>query len=324
MPGGFYLRDPKLIVLTSGREVILVREDGATSRFTTEHVREWSRLMQRLCDPMSEAELSRLRIDTRNDDLAWAQLTDEGYLHHSHSEAALCAQRDRAFSENQGFDFSPATKKCEHLTIACTGSVVAGLVAPSVLSLHYSGFQANLDVILTESALKFVTRELFEAYGIRTWVGASERSDAIHVPHVQLGRSTDCILVMPATARTLQKIASAECSDLLSLTIAASQAPVVLVPAMNETMWNHPGVQRNVQQIREDGMYIVEPTLIFGAADVASKGAPMFGGHGVLWGGPRSLKHVLSAVLSGSLARAERPDAITATKCISRDFVGER
>ena len=78
---------------------------------------------------------------------------------------------------------------------------------------------------------------------------------------------------------------------------------MVLVPAMNDAMWNNPAVQRNVQKIREDGMHIVEPTLIFGAADVASKGAPMFGGHGVLWGGPRSLRHVLSAVL------ATEPDA---------------
>ena len=316
MPDGFYLRDPKLTVLTSDREVILVREDSTTFRFATEHVREWSQLMQRLCNPVSEEELSRWRVETRTDDLVWARLIDEGYLHHSQREAALFAQRDRAFSENQGFDFSPAKKKCEHLIIACTGSVVAGLVAPTVLSLHYSGFQANLDVILTESALKFVTRELFEAYGIRTWVGASERSDAIHVPHVQLGRSTDCILVMPATARTLQKIASAECSDLLSLTIAASRAPVVLAPAMNETMWNHPGVQRNVQQIREDGMYIVEPTLIFGAADVASHGAPMFGGHGVLWGGPRSLKHVLSAVLATETRAPGGRNANGVSKCL--------
>lgn len=298
MTEGFYLRDPKLVVLTTGQEVILVRGDGMTSRLTTEHVRAWSLLMQRLCNPVPATEMSRWRTDTRADDATWARLIDEGYLHHSRSEAALLAERDRAFTENQGFDFSPAPKKCEHLVIACTGSVVAGLIAPAVLSLHYSGFQAILDVIVTQSALNFVTRELFEAYGIRTWAESFERTDTIHVPHVQLGRSADCILVMPATARTLNRIANAECSDLLSLTIAASQAPVVIVPAMNDSMWNHPGVQRNVQQIREDKMYIVEPTLIFGAADVGSQGAPMFGGHGVLWGGPKSLKNVLSAVLA--------------------------
>lgn len=300
MSEDFYLRDPKLVALTRDQEVILVRGDGMTARFATEHVDAWSLLLQRLCNPVSAGELSSLRTDAQADDSTWARLIDEGFLHHSDDVAELLAHRDRPFTDNQGFDFAPAPRKCEHLVIACTGSVVAGLVAPAVLSLHYSGFQSTLDVIISKSGLDFVTRGLFEAYGIRTWVEPSERIDSIHVPHVQLGRSADCILVLPATARCLHRVATAECSDLMSLTIAASQAPVVLVPAMNDTMWNQPGVQRNVRQIRKDGRFVVEPTLIFGAADVASQEAPapMFGGHGVLWGGPSSLKHVLSAVLA--------------------------
>jgi len=71
--------------------------------------------------------------------------------------------------------------------------------------------------------------------------------------------------------------------------VAATTAPVVLIPAMNDAMWNHRAVQRNVKQLKDDGMYVVEPTLIFGAADVPAGAEPMFGGHGTLWAGPRGL-----------------------------------
>jgi hypothetical protein len=294
-----YMRNAKRVVLTSGARVILVGEDDAVLRLATPHVQKWSLLMQRLSQPLPGAAVRELWTQMEGDDALWRRLVGEGYVLEAEDGATLLSARNRVFFENQGFDFVPQPPQCKHLIVACSGSVVAGLVAPAILSLLYSGFQSRLDVFLTPSGQKFVTRDLFESYGIRTWVDAFERKDGIYVPHVQLGRSADCILVLPATANALHRVADAACTDLLSMTVAATAAPVVFAPAMNEAMWNQPGVQRNLQRLRDDGRYILEPTLIFGAADVAAQGAAMFGGHGILWGGPRSLKRALAAVLGG-------------------------
>jgi hypothetical protein len=81
------------------------------------------------------------------------------------------------------------------------------------------------------------------------------------------------------------------------MTVAATKAPVIVAPVMNCNMWNDRAVQRNVQQLREDGRYIIEPTLIFGAADIATQDKAMFGGHGTLWAGPVSLMRAISTIL---------------------------
>ena len=292
------MRNPRSVVVTGAERIITVGDQGRAIAHATRDARQWSLLMQRLSEPVLGQSIVDLiaSISDLDDDL-WQDLLAAGHVLQAAQPETLLSGRDRVFRENPGFRFAPGEPRCEHLIVACTGSVVAGLMAPTLLSLAYSRFQKTLDVMLTTAAQKFVTRELLEAYGIRSWCDAFETREGFHVPHVQLGRSASCILVMPATANALHRIATGACSDLLSLTIAAGNAPVVLAPAMNETMWNHRAVQRNVHQLREDGMYVIEPTLIFGAADVASQGAPMFGGHGTLWGGPGSLMDTLAAVM---------------------------
>jgi len=293
----YYLRNPKLLVITSSRAVILVQGSGAVKSISTGRAREWSQLMQELSRPVSDASVGRLCADADIRASLWAELVQEGYIACAKDAGTLLEERDRVFTDNQGYDFVPGPPKCGHLVVACTGSVVAGLVAPLILSLWYSRFQREMDVILTEAARKFVTRDLFESYGIRTWVDTFERSDSVYVPHVQLGRSADCILVLPASASSLHRIASTACTDLLSLMVSVTRAPVIVVPVMNDAMWNHVGIQRNISQLRQDGVWVMEPTLIFGAADVASQGGPMFGGHAPMWSGPGPLKHALAAVL---------------------------
>jgi len=81
---------------------------------------------------------------------------------------------------------------------------------------------------------------------------------------------------------------------------------------MNDAMWNNPAVQRNVRQLREDGMYVIEPTIIFGAADFVSRGRPMYGGHGTLWAGPHALMRVLSHIIRSRQARPVRCEASSA------------
>ena len=298
MTDSFYMRNPKTIVITSDAAIIFVNEKGIVVEHPTDHPREWSHLMQALAAPLSGAALLQRfsSIPDLNRDL-WARLVSGGFLLEASEASALMTARDAVFSDNTGLHLVAEEPRCGHLVVACTGSIVAGLIAPTILSFCYSRFQRKLDVILTQAAQKFVTRDLFESYGIVTWGDAFERRDGVNVPHVQLGRSADCILVMPASASSLYRLAAGACTDLLSMAVAATEAPVVLAPVMNDAMWNNRAVQRNLQQLREDGMYVIEPTIIFGAADLSSQGKPMYGGHGPLWSGPLPLMHALSHVV---------------------------
>ena len=104
--------------------------------------------------------------------------------------------------------------------------------------------------------------------------------------------------LMPASANALHRLGDAACTDLLSMTAAATRAPVVVVPAMNGAMWSGAGVQRNAQRLREDGVYVVEPAPIFAAASLAEGSASTVGGPGTLWRGPLAVMQSLSAVMA--------------------------
>jgi phosphopantothenoylcysteine decarboxylase / phosphopantothenate---cysteine ligase len=79
------------------------------------------------------------------------------------------------------------------------------------------------------------------------------------IPHVRLGRSADAIVVAPATARLIGSYAAGISSDLLSATLLATRAPVLLCPAMHAEMWDHPAVQDNISTLRRRGVHILEP-----------------------------------------------------------------
>lgn len=295
----WYMKDIGLVAVTTRDALLLIDHDGSTLRHRTDHPAEWSALLQILANPAKASEVAAGRSSIPDlDDQFWNDLFDRGLVSQSSEAAPLEAARDTMFSDNKGFHLVPREPVCGHLIVACTGSIVAGLMGPTLLSLLYSRFQRNLDVILTDAARKFMTVDFLESYGIRTWSDPFERRDGIHVAHVQLARSADCLLVLPASADSLRRLAEGACTDLLSMAVVASHAPVVVSPVMNDAMWNNAAVQRNVQTLRADGKYVIEPTVIFGAADVASQGRPMFGGHGTLWTGPRSLMTALEAVMA--------------------------
>src|SRR5215470_11865755 len=294
----YYMRSTELVVVTSRNGVLLVGAGDAFIVHDTAHAFRWSHLMQVLANPVPGKVIQKSTVTWPERDAEMLErLIAKKFVLQDPNVERLAAVRDSILSENRCFHFVSREPVCPHLIVACTGSIVAGLMVPTLLSLCYSSFQRNLDVILTETAQKFVTRDLIESYGIRTWGDAFERRDGIYVPHVQLARSAGCVLVMPASASSLHRLAEGACTDLLSLLVAATHAPVILAPAMNEVMWNNGVVQQNVQTLRQNGMYVIEPTIIFGAADLATGGQPMYGGHGTLWLGPNSLMQTVSRVL---------------------------
>lgn len=293
-----YIRNLRRVVLTGMREVIFAGPPGQATVHVTDRPDLWSSLLQRLAAPVPGSAFAA--GDTLPPDLNGSlldRLVSAGHLLVADDGASLLEERRRQMSTAPGLEAQPLDTRCDHLVVGCCGSVVAGMVAPNLLSFSYCGFQRQLDVILTETACRFLSRDFLEAYGIRCWSDGFEGQDGIRVPHVALAQSAEIILVLPATADALNRIAHTACSDLLSLCIAASTAPVVLVPAMNETMWNNSGLQRNLQALRADGRFILEPSLIFGAAAFGREAPPMYGGHGSLWSGPLSIMHALESVL---------------------------
>jgi phosphopantothenoylcysteine decarboxylase/phosphopantothenate--cysteine ligase len=86
-----------------------------------------------------------------------------------------------------------------------------------------------------------------------------ELKDEVEIGHIQLSRAADFILVCPATADLLAKMAAGIADDLATTLLLATDKPVVVAPAMNVRMWLHPTTRRNVQQLVEDGVQLIEP-----------------------------------------------------------------
>ncbi len=117
---------------------------------------------------------------------------------------------------------------------------------------------AHVIPVLTDGALRFVGASTFSALASEP-VHTSLFDDADPIPHTRLGRTADVVLVAPATARLLGLYAGGLSGDLLTATLLATRAPVVVAPAMHTEMWEHPAVRRNVATLRGRGVAVVEP-----------------------------------------------------------------
>ncbi|MBE0583565.1 MAG: bifunctional phosphopantothenoylcysteine decarboxylase/phosphopantothenate--cysteine ligase CoaBC [Desulfofustis sp.] len=146
----------------------------------------------------------------------------------------------------------------KRIVVGVTGSIAAFKVAGWVSTL--SKEEALVDVIMTASARRFVTPLTFASLSGRRVYGdmfADELSGSIS--HIGLAREADCILVAPATAQTIARLAHGHADDLLSTTILAATVPVIVCPAMNVKMFEHPATQKNLGLLRELGYRVIEP-----------------------------------------------------------------
>src|SRR3954467_1936788 len=117
---------------------------------------------------------------------------------------------------------------------------------------------AHVAPVLTEDALRFVGRTTFDALGSER-AHTSLWDDDDPIPHTSLGQSADVIVVAPATARLIGTYAAGISNDLLTNTLLATRAPVILCPAMHTEMWEHPAVQDNLRTLAQRGVHIVAP-----------------------------------------------------------------
>ena len=132
--------------------------------------------------------------------------------------------------------------------------------------------------ILTESAQKFITPLLVSSLsGNKTHTEIFSDEDATGISHIQLSRQADLIVVAPATADFIAKLANGYASDLASSVILAANKKIILAPAMNEKMWENAQTQRNLQTLVESGVAMVDPEvdiLACGELGVGKMAAP--------------------------------------------------
>jgi phosphopantothenoylcysteine decarboxylase / phosphopantothenate---cysteine ligase len=149
------------------------------------------------------------------------------------------------------------------ITMGVTGGVAAYKAAELVRLLQQDGF--TVEVVMTRGAREFITPLTFAALTgqkvITDLFGNSQNEANLEsaIEHIAVAQRTDLLLVAPATADIIAKFARGIADDFLTTLYLASTAPVVVAPAMNVNMWNHPATQENIAKLRERGVNVVQP-----------------------------------------------------------------
>ena len=147
-----------------------------------------------------------------------------------------------------------------NIALGVTGCIAAYKAIEVMRGLQKAG--VAVQVILTQSAEQFVTPLTFEALsGQRVITGMFQTDENLEIQHIRVAQRTQLLAVVPATANILAKFAHGIADDFLSTLYVSTRGRVLLAPAMNVEMWNHPAVQANVQILRTRGHEFIDPAL---------------------------------------------------------------
>lgn len=139
-----------------------------------------------------------------------------------------------------------------------------GIAAYKSLDLvrHLSRHQFEVDCVMTKSATEFINPLSFASLsGNKVRSSLFEKNDEAEMDHIALSRSADLLLVAPATANLIAKMAQGIADDLATTLLLATNTPIMLAPAMNWRMWSHSATKRNVAQLKQDGVHFIEPDI---------------------------------------------------------------
>ncbi|MBI2757367.1 MAG: bifunctional phosphopantothenoylcysteine decarboxylase/phosphopantothenate--cysteine ligase CoaBC [Chloroflexi bacterium] len=146
----------------------------------------------------------------------------------------------------------------KHILLGVTGSIAAFKGADLASKLAQLG--AQMDVILTPAAEKFITPLTMQSVtGRKAYTESDLWGGEAHVLHVGLGRSANLLVIAPCTANTIAKLAHGTADNLLTITALAAQSPLIIAPAMDGGMFDHPATQENLAKLKERGAYIAGP-----------------------------------------------------------------
>ncbi len=183
--------------------------------------------------------------------------------------------------------------------LGVTGSIAA-YQAADLIGLLRAQF-ADVHVIMTPAATRFITPLTLSVISghpvtVEMFGGTNEV-----VEHIALAQTAHLLLIAPATANIIGKLANGIADDMLSTTALAVQAPRVLAPAMNERMWLNPVVKGNIEKLRALGYTIVEP----------EHGAVACGGEG--WGRLARLETIVQAASAATTSVVATPPSVAVT-----------
>lgn len=155
---------------------------------------------------------------------------------------------------------TPNRKKIgsKKIVLGITGGIAAYKAAELVRLLIKADY--DVQVVMTEAATQFITPITMQALsGKPVFIGMWDSSIPNGMPHIELSRDADAILVAPASADFMAKLVHGRADDLLSTLCLARDCPLLVAPAMNKQMWENPATQRNIMQLKKDNVTILGP-----------------------------------------------------------------
>ena len=155
-------------------------------------------------------------------------------------------------------DSTAGEARGKRVALGVSGGIAAYKAAEVLRGLQKAG--CTVRVAMTERACEFITPLTFRALsGAHVIVDDYAPDNPDPIAHITFSQSVDLFLIAPATANIIGKMACGIADDFLTSTYLAANAPVLIAPAMNTTMWNHPATRRNLAQLRADGVRVIEP-----------------------------------------------------------------
>jgi phosphopantothenoylcysteine decarboxylase/phosphopantothenate--cysteine ligase len=156
---------------------------------------------------------------------------------------------------------TPLPLQGKHILLGLSGGVACYKAADFARQLVKAG--ATVQVVMTDAAVQFITPVTMQALSQRpVYTSQWDAREANHMPHINLTREADAIVVAPASADFIAQLAQGRVGELLGLLCLArpvERCPLLVAPAMNREMWSHPATQRNVAQIQADGATVLGP-----------------------------------------------------------------
>ncbi len=144
------------------------------------------------------------------------------------------------------------------VALGISGGIAAFKAAEVLRGLQRAG--CIVRVAMTKRACEFIQPLTFRALsGSHVIVDDYAADNPDPIAHITFSQTVDLLLIAPATANIIAKFANGVADDFLTSTYLASTSPVLIAPAMNTSMWHHPATQRNLQQLKSDGVFVIEP-----------------------------------------------------------------
>ncbi|MEH7382469.1 bifunctional phosphopantothenoylcysteine decarboxylase/phosphopantothenate--cysteine ligase CoaBC [Bacillus sp. JJ1533] len=159
----------------------------------------------------------------------------------------------------------------KNILVCVSGGIAVYKAAALTSKLTQAG--ANVKVIMSDSAMKFVTPLTFQALSRNdVYYDTFDEINPAVIAHIDLADWADLVVVAPATANTIGKLANGIADNMITTTLLATTAPVWIAPAMNVHMYDHPAVKRNIEMLAKDGYQFIEPSEGYLACGYVGKG----------------------------------------------------